>query len=484
MQAEACTTSATGNRRKDPDKFDIDLEHPGYRARKAAWKTYRDLYAGGDQLKQHAQEYLIRRQREPGDVYAERLSRVFYENYIGSIVDWYAATLFQTEAALVFEGSNAAGQQFFAEFVEDIDRRGTGLNDFFRRQFTEALILGASYALVDFPRGAGQAGTRAEEDSTGASRAYLVEYSADDLINWSLDEGGNFAWVVLRTQSLKKDCVEDAEWRVETRWAYYDKECFRIYARRQETGGGEGVVLIDEGRHALAKLRQVPLFGLRIPEGLWMLNRAGSLQLEHFNKSNALSWALTMGLFAMPVVYSEREWSQMVGESYYIQLGPEDRFGWTEPEGKVYQIAASNLTSLQEEIYRVCYLPQAGAALDRSMPQSGLSKQRDFSITQEVLQAYGDAVKDQARRVLKAIEAAREDWLTINVTGMDEFDIADFSTELTDASALLAMGVDSPTLRKEVFKRLALKYLSDARQEVKDRIVAEIEAGAEAPVAG
>ena len=66
------------------------------------------------------------------------------------------------------------------------------------------------------------------------------------------------------------------------------------------------------------------MFGLRIPEGLWMLNRAGSLQLEHFNKSNALSWALTMGLFAMPVVYSEREWSQMVGESYYIQLGPED----------------------------------------------------------------------------------------------------------------------------------------------------------------
>ena len=233
--------------------------------------------------------------------------------------------------------------------------------------------------------------------------------------------------------------------------------------------------LIDEGRHGLARLGQVPLFGLRIPEGLWMLNRAGSLQLEHFNKSNALSWALTMGLFAMPVVYSDREWSQMVGESYYIQLAPGDRFGWTEPEGKVYQIAADNLTRLQEEIYRVCYLPQAGAALDRGIPQSGLSKQRDFAITQEVLQAYGDAVKDQVRRVLKAIAAAREDELSISVTGMDEFDIEDFSTDLQDAGALLAMGVDSPTLKKEVFKKLALKYLCDARQEIKDRIVAEID---------
>ena len=99
------------------------------------------------------------------------------------------------------------------------------------------------------------------------------------------------------------------------------------------------------------------------------MNKAALLQLEHFNKSNALSWALTMGLFAMPVVYSDREWNQIVGESYYIQLGPDDRFGWTEPEGKVYQIAADNLDQLKDEIYRVCYLmrqAEGGSERERS----------------------------------------------------------------------------------------------------------------------
>jgi hypothetical protein len=100
----------------------------------------------------------------------------------------------------------------------------------------------------------------------------------------------------------------------------------------------------------------------------------------------------------------------------------------------------------------------------------------DFSLTQEVLRAYGDAVKDQMRRVLRAIGAAREDGLEIGVGGMDEFDIADFSTELADAKELLGLGVQSPTLRKEIFKKLALKYLGDSRQEVKDRVAAEIEA--------
>jgi hypothetical protein len=450
--------------------FDIDQEHPEYIARKAAWRKYRDLYAGGERFKANASEYLVRRQREPGEVYSERLSRVFYENYVGSIVDWYAATLFRREPVITFDGDHPAAKTFFEALVEDSDRRGTALADFFRRQFTESLVTGTSYVLVDFPRAMTPAGTRGEEDASGASRAYLVDYAADDIINWSLDEYGNFEWVVIRTKQIKKDRVEDPQWRTETTWAYYDKRTYRIYMERN----GEAA-LVDEGTHGLAKLGQTPLFALRIPEGLWMLNRAGSLQVEHFNKSNALSWALTMGLFAMPVVYSEREWSQMVGESYYIQLGPQDRFGWTEPEGKVYQIAADNLIRLQEEIYRVCYLNQAGAAQDVTGQQSGLSKQRDFSITQEVLRAYGDAVKEQIRRVLRATAAAREDGLDVSVTGMDEFDIEDFGTELGDATQLLSLGVTSPTLKKEVFKKLALKYLCDSRQDVKDRIVEEIE---------
>ena len=277
------------------------------------------------------------------------------------------------------------------------------------------MVAGASYVLVDFPRMGDEAGESCGRRCAGGFAGVsggLRRLRTLSIGVWTI--AGTIEWVVLRTEVTRKDRVEDVEWRTEKRWAYYDKQNFRLY-RQVSSGGGTGAVeLIDEGVHGLAKLGRVPLFGLRIPEGLWMVNRAGSLQLEHFNKSNALSWALTMGLFAMPVVYSEREWSQMVGESYYIQLGPEDRFGWTEPEGKVYQIAADNLTSLQEEIYRVCYMPQAGGPLGQGgTAVAGLASSWTSSITQEVLRAYGDAVKEQMRRVLKAIDGAREDGLAI-----------------------------------------------------------------------
>lgn len=462
-------------------QFPITLEHPDYAAQKATIAKYRDLYAGGEQFKANASQYLVRRQKEPYDVYSERLARVFYENYAGSIVDWYSATLFRREALVTAtveggQAQNDPGSEFFGQFVEDCDMQGTNLNDFFRQRLTEALVMGSSWILADFPRFAEPARNRADEEARGGARAYLMAYTPEEVINWSRDERGNLEWAVIRTQRLTKLRAEDSEWTQETRWTYFDREKFRIY--RQETSGSasSGIEAIDEGPHGMAGIGRVPLFQLKVSDGLWLMNKAALLQLEHFNKSNALAWAITMGLFAMPVIYSERDWNQIVGESYFIQLGPDDKFGWTEPEGHVYQLASENLGRLQREIYRVCYLlSQAGGGPTQTAPQSGLSKQRDFAITQEVLRGYGDVVKDTMTMVLRAVASARADAAQLDVSGLDEFDIGDFSAELDDAERLLKLDIGSATLKEEVFKKLALKYLADLRQPVKDRIAHEIE---------
>jgi hypothetical protein len=453
----------------------INREHPEYVARKAMWKQYKDLYAGGEQLRLNACDYLVRRQKEPAPVYEERLRRVFYENYVGSIVDWYAATLMRREPILLFEGSDAGAKRFYNLLSDDCDLKGTNLHEFFRQRFVQVMVCGSSFVVVDFPKAGDGAQTRAEEDASGRSRAYLTDYSADQVINWNYDEAGRLDWVVIRTTCLQQSKVSDAKWEKETRWIFYDRETYQIF---RKAGEAQAVELVDQGRHGLAAQRRVPVFEMKVSEGLWLMNKAALLQSEHFNKSNALSWALTMGLFASPVIYSDKEWNQVMGESYFIQLGKEDRFGWTEPEGKVYQIAADNLVRLKDEIYRVCYLMnQAGSSSGGDLRMSGLSKQRDFGVTQEVLRAYGDMVKDAMKQVLRAIAEARQDEVAIDVSGMDEFDIGDFSNELDDAKKLLDLGIASETLKKQVFKKLAFKYLCDARQEIKNRVAEEIDAG-------
>lgn len=454
----------------------IEQEHPDYVTRARMWRRYRDLYAGGEQFREHAAEYLVRRHKEGMDVYQERLARVFYENYLGSIVDWYAATLVRREPVLDLIGTDEPAKEFFSEFVGNCDQRGTSLTQFYKQLMIETLVCGKAFFVVDFPRIDGAPLTRADEDATGRSRAYLMPYGAEEVINWSYDAKGELDWVVVRTTWLKQDDVQSFGWKRETRWIHYTRETFAVYEQR-EADQKKRIELVDSGRHGFAGIGRVPVFEVKVTDGLWLANKTALLQLEHFNKSNALAWALTMGLFAMPVVYSDKEWTQITGESYYIQLGPNDRFGWTEPTGNVFQIAAENLTRLKDEIYRVSYLMQQASEAG-GQPQSGLSQQWDFSVTQEILRSYGDTVKDSMRNLLNAVALARQDRLVVDVTGMDEFDITDFTTEVNDAQGLLAMKIQSPTLTRQIHKRVALKYLSDARQEMKTKISEEIDSAA------
>ncbi len=176
--------------------IDINHEHPDYKHEKRTLEMYRNLYAGGYKFKEHASLYLLRRQKEPLDVYAERLSRVFYENYIGSIIDWYGSTLFRREPSLHFGDCAGPGQDFLVQFADDCDRRGSSLSDFFRQTLLDALIAGRSHVLVDFPRISRPVTNRAEEDAAGISRAYLVRYQAEDLINWRVNDRGEYEWVV------------------------------------------------------------------------------------------------------------------------------------------------------------------------------------------------------------------------------------------------------------------------------------------------
>ena len=160
----------------------INREHPEYIARKAMWKRYRDLYAGGERMRENAAEYLVRRHKEPSDVYQERLSRVFYENYIGSIIDWYAATLMRREPMLLFEGDDPAAKGFYSLLTDDCDLKGTSL-----QRVLPAAVRTNAGVRQQLHGGGFSASERAGADARGRGRI-----RADRAHTW---------WITARTRS-------------------------------------------------------------------------------------------------------------------------------------------------------------------------------------------------------------------------------------------------------------------------------------------
>ncbi len=446
-------------------------EHPEYRGWLPSLEMYRDLYTGGAQLKSKASRYLYRRHRESMDVYQERVSRAYYENYVGSIIDWFASTLFRREPVVTVEGAAAQNAAYYADFFQNCDRTRTSITDFLRQRFIESLIYGKSYCALEFPKAAQKFRSRLEEQQAGADRAYLSAIHPTDVINWGRSETGALSFLTIQLEAGRVDAAAPEEAPAPRFLVYSESEYFIV--ERDKEGN---VIVLESGPHATSKAKQVPVFQLSTTDGLWLMNKAAHLQVEHFNKSNGLAWSLGTSLFATPVIYSRREFNQVIGESYYIHLDPEDKFGFTEPEGTVYKIALENLARLQEEIYRTCYLlGQSRSWLSGSVQTSGHSKKQDYQVTQEVLRAYGDGVKDFLKRILETLAIVRGDQVRVTVSGLDEFEVGEFQQELAEAESLLSLGMESKTFRKQVFKKLALKFLADVNETTKERIAREIE---------
>jgi len=110
----ACRPNCRGARGANSSMKNIDREHPEYIARKAMWKQYKDLYAGGEQLPRvAASEYLVRpAQRAGRNLPGTAQPRCSTRTTSGRSSTGMRATLMRREPVLLMEGSDPAAKSF------------------------------------------------------------------------------------------------------------------------------------------------------------------------------------------------------------------------------------------------------------------------------------------------------------------------------------------------------------------------------------
>ena len=135
--------------------FEIDREHPEYIQRKSMWQCYRDLYAGGQQLKLKCRRLPdAATEGAAGCVWRESAARVLRELHRVDHRLVRRPRCFVGNRCCLFDGESNLGRQFLSSFCDDCDLKGTSLTDFFRRTLINSLVGGASHILIDFPKGA------------------------------------------------------------------------------------------------------------------------------------------------------------------------------------------------------------------------------------------------------------------------------------------------------------------------------------------
>jgi hypothetical protein len=474
----------------------LDRKHAEWLLMHDMWDAVDLLYDGGVRLKNNGQEFLLKRPKELYDVYQERQRRLTYQNLLGNCVGWYIAKLFSREPQV--EGKTDDSR--FSDFLQDCDRGGTTFIEFSKTLVEMISLYRRAFVLIDKPApGDNPVITRADEKQQGLDRPYLVTYDPRQIFNWRTDSYGNLQWIIIKTIDQVQDGPLDPVKQVAD-WYLFDRETFAHYRYENpndpvsdnlwfdnsDLSDSKDAMakLVDAGPHALTSQKRVPVRVWQLPKSLWFTNRAYLHLLEHFDQKNGYAWKLFMCAHPQLVIQTETEIKgQTLSEVGFLQLKPEDKIFWLEPDGGSLTESRSYTDNLRQEIYRDFHLQAQGKDSSATADgASGYSKEMEMAPAVDMLNAIGDVIRAEQQLVLLDYRVAAampidSDDLKPSVNGF-RFETKPLLQDISVAEALIETGVTqkSKTLEIIVDTNIALSAIDGENEDTKNTVIEEIKA--------
>jgi hypothetical protein len=488
----------------------LDQKHPSYDA--DLWRKYDALYRGGAAFRRCIEDFLPRNEEELHGRYECRKREAPFRSYVGPIVDFFAAKLFGA-ALSIRATSHETGKAiepdpFYESFKEDCDRRGTDLVDFARSRLTQALVKGRAWFVASLPSDDGpEPVSRADWEMRRLGDAQLGELDNEQVFDWEADDSGALLWAVVHCQEMRRTLPTDSRTRITERWQVYDRATVSTYEISYDPAKEQRPQVASQVGQRKHGFDRVPLVcmgfvgtrGLRTKirgtltalspsavEGLWLTNRIADSQVEHFRLAAAMSWNLKQTCYAMPVFHIlSDEHMPVMGAGLGIVMGLEEKAAWLAPPTGHLDVLQQQLKDVREELYRIAN--QMAQGIDNNaaaIGRSGESKQVDADAAEVCLRVYGAIAKEAIEQAYDLIRSARgENDVCWSIEGLDQFNLGDLSTVVKAAAEVTVLNIPSPTLRKEMFRRVAGLMVPHAEQGTRAQIDAEINKGVDEQVA-
>jgi hypothetical protein len=186
---------------------------------------------------------------------------------------------------------------------------------------------------------------------------------------------------------------------------------------------------------------------------------------------------LFQAALAQLVIKGSYEDNVVASEVGYHKIEADGDMFYLEPEGKAFTQIDNRLQTLEERIYKACYLMDQ-ARTNKSTPtaQSGISKQQDKTPSRDALSGFGDILRPAMQSVYADVLAIRGfGEIVPDVRGFDFEDKAGVE-EMDFMEKSTVIDIQSDTYRRERDKKFVRLVIPDANPETLDKIDEEIEA--------
>lgn len=458
--------------------------HPEYDP--DAWKMQRALYVGGRFMLLDGVlmgQLLPQHPAEPDGQYRIRRKMAYYENVVGSVVDYLAGSLSQDP--LRVEGSeDTTVPDYYDAFADDTSGPGgktCTLAELVKDCVQGVLLHRRQWLRIDMPPSSGEHRNLGQQETAGELRAYAMTLEPETVVEWEYAaDGAELSWVMLCSRFSRREALESSRTIVTERYTLISAEASQTYdfvfdsAKTLKPKDDAQPVIGPLMPHSFGK---VPILCMEPPgsaRGLHALAMLEPLARRHVEAINALAYAEARVLFTPRTVFldpgspvmgelpseaeaADRAITQAHGTAAVVQMkaapGGGDSVGYPGPDPSAFAHARASCDALVEAMHRC--LQQMALTVKASasaLQRSGDSKAQDRAASEIILGALGEMIRTFVATELYPMlargrdpqNAGGEQDIEWSALGLEKFDSASFADKLAEATQWALLEIPSP----------------------------------------
>lgn len=474
----------------------VEKPHPIYRQNRAYWDFLLQSYEGGFQYanamitgKNDTSDYrslmryyvngveqsiqtmssgnLFAHPKEKNEDYQRRLEMSYYYNFCAPIIDIYKNHLFKDTVMVDWKNIEAD----LEPRMEDIDNKGSSIEEF-RRELAEYIQLyGHSYVVIDQPKADREIITRQDQIDEGLF-PYLTIYSPQQVINWSLDRFGNPYWVLLYEEGDSNIDPEQYDPKKQERPNCY----FRLWTRTDWYLYDADYERVEEGFHGLGFVPITCAYDKRSKKvknfyGISSVADIAFIARDVYNSCSELRQILRDQTFAFLALQgTASEYSELTLGICKGLLYPEGRNApeYVSPPADNAQMYFNHIDRQVAKIYQLAKLEGGSAKFEGqdAVEQSGVSKAWDFNETNSALSDKALNLEDAELRIWQQYAIiVGQNKFEGSVQYPNEFSVSSLMEDLNEAEKAARVQLGE-TFMKEVKKAIHKKKFPRADEKL------------------
>jgi len=409
------------------------------------WKLAKDAYNGEGGFLNG--DYINKYPRELENKIEQRREIAYYTNIFASKVSRFIGYIYKQKPV------RDTKSNILKIILDDIDMKKNSANIFFSNFAKNAKVYGCNLILIDMPTALPD---NLKDQMQQRAFPYTVEIDPQRVLNYKLDNYGNFEYVFISDTMLneKGKVVEIKRYYDNAQWVIYDKDDNAL----------------DKGEHNLG-VTPVLIFS---EDGLFPttgeFTQIANLAKRHYNLQSELDEILRGQTFSILTMQTSSSGDiKLSTDNALLYQKDADRPEFIAPPSAPAEMYRQRIKDIEEQIDTIAY-----DITTNKSTESGIALSIKFQGLNASLSSFAQRLEDFELRVYEVIAKYLKETSDVTVSYAKEFSIVDINQEIAILEQMQGL-ISSPTYFKLKAMQIITNDLSSADNADITKIESEIE---------